>query len=80
MLSTNSKPPSNSFLYRALSCTPAPETWTSITTDSLSICAASLLLSSLDYAQNRSHTWMMTGMAIRLAVRLELEKREAEHT
>jgi hypothetical protein len=67
------------FINRALSLTPAPEVWGSINSDSLEICQAALLLSSCDYTAQKSHTWMMSGMAIRLALKFEMFSSKIHH-
>ncbi|KAJ3274132.1 hypothetical protein HDV01_003415 [Terramyces sp. JEL0728] len=59
------------FINRALVSTPAPETWKSINTNTLAVTQATILLSSCDFISDKTHTWMMTGMAIRLSQNFE---------
>ncbi|KAJ2995193.1 hypothetical protein HDV02_001019 [Globomyces sp. JEL0801] len=55
----NPQKASEYFINQALISTPAPETWASISSDSISVSQASLLLSAYDCITHKTHTWMM---------------------
>jgi hypothetical protein len=67
------------FIARALAATPAPESWSLISSNSISISQASLLLSSTDFQTSKSHTWMMVGMTIRLNQKFEMQSEKTSH-
>lgn len=67
------------FISRALAATPAPENWGLISSNSIAISQASLLLSSCDFQTKKSHTWMMIGMAIRLNQKFEMYQDKSTH-
>jgi hypothetical protein len=67
------------FINRALSNTPPPEVWASISANTIEICQASLLLASCDYRLQKSHTWMMFGLSIRQAQKYEMHTASVSH-
>jgi hypothetical protein len=67
------------FINRALALCPAPEVWGSISSDSIEICQAALLLASCDYKAQKAHSWMMFGMAIRLTQKFEMHTSVVQH-
>ncbi|KAI8896569.1 fungal-specific transcription factor domain-containing protein [Globomyces pollinis-pini] len=76
----NPQKASEYFINQALISTPAPETWASISSDSISVSQASLLLSAYDCITHKTHTWMMIGMAIRLNQRFEVHTNKIKHS
>ena len=59
------------FIKRALTLTPAPETWQNVDVDTISICQAAVLLASCDVHSHSQH-WMVFGMAVRQVLRFEM--------
>ncbi|KAH9269290.1 hypothetical protein BASA83_008652 [Batrachochytrium salamandrivorans] len=66
------------FLDRAYAFIPSPESKQFISSESLSICQASLLLASCDFSLKRSRTWMIVGIGCRMAQKYELYHTESK--